>query len=104
MELIIFIVIIFLIAGITLILGKTNYRQAVYKFTDYFSRRSAKKQQNKEKILAFLKERGQAGNEELRKHVSVSARTIVRYMDEIEKEGNARQIGNTGKWSHYKSQ
>lgn len=56
----------------------------------------ARKNANKEKIIAFLRGKGEASNEEIRGHLGVSRRSAVRYLDELEKEGKAEQVGKTG--------
>ena len=37
--------------------------------------------------MAFIRERGKASNEELREHLGVSRRSVVRYLDALEREG-----------------
>lgn len=79
---------------------------------------SARKQGNKEKILAILRERarsspspqsnsGQAGqgelsNSDIREALGVSAKTAVNYLDELEREGKVEQVGNTGQSVKYR--
>lgn len=57
----------------------------------------AKKQENKEKIVALLASRGSASNSDIREALQVSDRSVVRYMDELEREGKAEQVGTTGR-------
>jgi biotin operon repressor len=59
--------------------------------------RTARKGGNKEKVLLLLAERGPLGNAEVAENLGVSARTIVNYMDELEREGRVVQAGSTGK-------
>lgn len=81
-----------------------------------------KKRENKDKILALLGERGSASafgrtestssetksaqgfgetrevsNSDIREALGVSDRSVIRYMDELEREGKVEQIGNTGR-------
>jgi predicted HTH transcriptional regulator len=58
--------------------------------------RTAEKEMRKQQALAFLLERGEAGNKELREALGVSAATAVRYMTELEEEGKVEQSGTTG--------
>lgn len=60
------------------------------------------KNANKEKAVALLREKGQLSNAELREVLGVSERTAVRYMDELEREGKAEQMGNTGRGVIYR--
>lgn len=63
---------------------------------------SAKKQENKEKIISLLRERGELGNSDIREALGVSPRTVVSYMDELEREGKVDQTDKTGKYSRYR--
>lgn len=63
--------------------------------------KSKEKMENKQKILDFLQKNGRATNSELRELLSVSERTVVDYMDELEKSGQARQVNETGRATHY---
>lgn len=62
----------------------------------------AKKQGNKEKILTFLAEKNELSNFDIREALGVSERTVVRYMDELEKEGKVEQVGSTGRGVTYR--
>lgn len=64
---------------------------------------TSRKEANKAKALTFLRERGEASNTELREHLSVASRTLVRYMDELEREGGAEQVGRAGKSVTYRA-
>ena len=64
--------------------------------------RIVRKNANKKKILALLGERGELSNSDIRDELGVSGRTAVRYMNELEKGGKVEQIGDTGKYTHYK--
>lgn len=62
----------------------------------------AKKRENKEKILALLTERGSANNHDIRETLGISERSVVRYMDELEREDKVKQVGNTGRGVLYR--
>ena len=66
--------------------------------------RVVRKGANKSRILALLAaaEGGQAGNAELRLALGVPERSIVRYLDELEREGKVSQVGDTGRGVVYK--
>lgn len=64
---------------------------------------AVRKNVNKEKIAAFLVQKREASNSELREHLGVTYRSVVRYMDELEKEGRVEQVGNTGRGVIYKA-
>ncbi len=58
--------------------------------------RRSQKDMRKGRVLALLAEHGDMGNEELRQHLGVSARSVVNYMNELEREGKIKQVGKTG--------
>lgn len=62
----------------------------------------ARKRENKEKILALLGERGELSNSDIREALGVSDRSVIRYMDELEREGKVEQVGNTGRSVTYR--
>lgn len=67
----------------------------------------ARKRENKEKILALLRngsasaqgfgETKELSNSDIREALGVSASSVARYMDELEKEGQVEQVGDTGR-------
>ena len=64
--------------------------------------RTVRKNENKEKALAFLRERGEAGNEEIRERLNVSRQSVSRYMTELEQEGKVEQVGGVGRGVVYR--
>lgn len=62
----------------------------------------AKKRGNKEKILALLAEKSELSNSGIREALGISERSVVRYMDELEREGKVKQVGNTGRGVTYR--
>ena len=63
---------------------------------------SAKKETNKNKILELLRNSSELSNADVSKPLSISSRTVVRYMDELEKEGMVKQVGEVGQNVTYK--
>ncbi|EKE15710.1 MAG: hypothetical protein ACD_11C00108G0004 [uncultured bacterium] len=59
------------------------------------------KNERKEKILEFLKEKGKAGNGEIQTLLGIADSTVTVYLDELEKEGKIRQIGEVGQGVRY---
>ena len=57
---------------------------------------TVRKRANLDKIIALFATDAELTNSEIRKALGVSSRTAVRYMDELEKEGKAEQIGKIG--------
>lgn len=62
----------------------------------------AKKRESKEKILALIRERGKASNANIREALGLSERSVVRYLDELEREGRVEQEGSTGRAVTYR--
>ena len=58
---------------------------------------TARKNANKRKITDLLKERGELSNSAIRQALDISDRSVIRYLDELEKEGKVEQIGSTGR-------
>ncbi len=64
--------------------------------------RTLKKRNNKQKILEFLKKRGEANNSDIREILGISRRSVARYMEELEKEGDVEQVGDIGRGVVYR--
>ena len=61
----------------------------------------AKKNENKQKILAFVQTHGKIQNNDVEKLAGVSNATAERYLDELEKEGKLTQHGEIGQGVFY---
>lgn len=60
------------------------------------------KNENKNKILTLLASLHEASNSDIRQVLGVSERSVVRYMDELEREGRVIQVGKTGRGTIYR--
>ncbi|MEX0931656.1 MAG: winged helix-turn-helix transcriptional regulator [Candidatus Paceibacterota bacterium] len=60
------------------------------------------KEARKHKIRSLLKERGELSNSEIREEIAVARRTMVRYLNELEKEGIVKQVGLSGRHVVYR--
>jgi len=96
-------IILVLIVGVILgsIFGnrKKNFKLLGCKWK--IPKQTREKEQNKEKILEFLKNNEKIVNDEVERLVKVSNATAERYLDELEKEGKIKQIGITGHAVYY---
>jgi len=63
---------------------------------------TTRKQANKQKAFALLENRGELGNEEIREELGVSRQSVVRYLNELEKEGKVEQVGDSGRGVTYR--
>ena len=88
-----------LIITVVIITLAFRYRGEAWERTLPQARR---KNKNREKLLNLFREKSKLTNKDVRKALDVSARTVVNYMDELEKEGTVEQIGETGRNAHYR--
>jgi len=63
----------------------------------FVERQQAKKEAAKGKIITALRAKVSLRNEEIAELAGISSATVVRYMDELEKEGKVAQVGKTGR-------
>jgi Fic family protein len=56
---------------------------------------------NKQKILKLLENSDRLENKQVEQELGVSDATAERYLDELEKEGQVRQVGNIGAEVYY---
>jgi len=61
-----------------------------------------KKQENKVKILEFLRSNEKIRNNDVEKLLGVSDTTATRYLNELEKEQKIKQIGTVGHAVYYR--
>lgn len=59
------------------------------------------KAENIEKIKKHLESVSKITNDEVQSLLKVSDATATRYLDELEKEGLIKQVGETGKYTYY---
>ena len=69
---------------------------------DYFSEQEKKKQENLEKMREYIKGKTKITNNDIKKLLGVSDATVIRYLNELEKEGLIEQMGETGQSVYYK--
>lgn len=67
----------------------------------FIAKQTAKKTENKQKILAFTQTHEKIQNNDAEKLVGVSNATAERYLDELEKEGKLTQHGVIGQGVFY---
>src|SRR3989344_3403690 len=62
-----------------------------------------KKTENKDKILRAMNSspEGKITNNDIEKLLGISDATATRYLNELEKEGRVRQVGETGRAVYY---
>ena len=59
-------------------------------------------EENKGKVLQALEQgRGKITNDEVQKLLGVSDATATRYLDELEKQGKVKQVGEKGRFVYY---
>lgn len=68
---------------------------------DFMQKQAEEKQANINKILKFLEANTKITNDDVEKMLSVSDATAERYLNELEKSGALKQVGNTGREVYY---
>lgn len=92
-----FVLIIVALAGIALGMYIARRKANI----GFVTEQSAKKTENKQKILAFVQEHVQIKNDDVEKLAGVSNATAERYLSELEKEGKLTQHGKIGQGVFY---
>ncbi len=67
------------------------------RLEEYNIEMQEKKKEMKNKILEMLAEQQKLSNQEVAKALGVSRNSVIRYFDELEAEGSAKQVGKAGK-------
>ena len=62
----------------------------------YNQKLQEKKNQVKEKILELFKTKSEISNHDVAEKLNISRASAFRYLDELEKEGKLKQVGETG--------
>lgn len=64
-------------------------------------KQAREKEANKKAILGLLETQGKLTNNHIEKMIGISDATAERYMNELEKEGRVKQVGDTGAGVYY---
>jgi len=59
------------------------------------------KAEHKQKILELLDKQDKITNDEVQKLLGISDKTVERYLNELQKDGKIKRVGETGKWVFY---
>jgi predicted HTH transcriptional regulator len=68
----------------------------------FAEKQAREKKEGKQKVLEMLTERGEVTNKDVEQTLGVSDATATRYLNELEKEGMAAQIGKSGPYVSYR--
>jgi Fic family protein len=98
-NIIIFIVV--LLVGVAIGIWLVRREGKKMEIGDVNQERSEEKEKRKERILNFLQMRGKTNNDEVQGLLHVSDASAENYLDELEKEGKIRQVGETGRSVEY---
>ena len=96
-------VIIIIILAVMVILLWGRGRETTIGICNYALDRTVRKSQNKQKIIALFESGVDLSNSDIRKRLGFADRTVVRYMDDLEREGKVKQIGGTGRGVVYRT-
>ena len=100
-------ILLFVIASVVLVVGfvllvSKRARQEAAGICEVALGQTARKNANKERVLALLREKGELSNSDIREVLGVGRTSAVRYLDELEKEGKVEQIGEGGRGVVYR--
>ena len=76
---------------------KDEYAEMGKGLAEYNQKMQEKKNQMKAKILEMLKAKIKISNRDIAESLEIGRIQVIRYMDELEKEGKARQVGKSGR-------
>ena len=76
---------------------RDEYTEMGKGLSDYNQKLQEKKNLAKDKILEIFKTKKKISNNDVVRLLEISSATAVRYLDELEKEGKAKQVGKTGR-------
>ncbi len=79
----------------------SSTEEGIQKPEALIERQAREKRENKEKVFALVRERGEATNADVERLLGVSDATATRVLDELEKEGALRQVGASGPFVRY---
>ena len=71
------------------------------KLAEFNSARDERAKENKEKILKSIEIQKSINNDSAQSLLGVSDATATRYLDELERDGKIKQIGNSGRGVFY---
>jgi len=71
------------------------------KLQEFNAERQKERETNKQKILNLLEEKKRIANNDVQALLSISDATATRYLDELEKDGQIKQVGQSGHYVYY---
>jgi hypothetical protein len=80
---------------------KSKEKKAVLSVSALVKKQAKDKADNKQKILKFLEGKEKITNNNVENFLGVSNATAERYLDELEKEGVLKQVGDIGQGVYY---
>lgn len=94
-QAILFIITIVLVLVMAVLLSRPA-REKIIGTNAFLIQQAARKKANMEHILKMFEKKGEVSNSNIRDALKIDDRTVVRYMDELEKAGKVQQVGKTG--------
>ncbi|MBI2013583.1 MAG: winged helix-turn-helix transcriptional regulator [Candidatus Colwellbacteria bacterium] len=90
------IILIIISIAIVILLLHRRSRESIVGICAVALDQTIRKNANKEKILKLLTNKEMVSNSDIREALGIASRTVVRYMDELEKEDKVEQVGTIG--------
>ena len=88
-------------AGVVWFLVKNKKSKNVSGITEFSRQQTEKKEESKKKIMELLERKSKIVNDDVQGLLGVSDATATRYLDELEKQGKVKQVGETGGFVYY---
>lgn len=80
---------------------KGEYEELGRGLAEYNQKLQEKKSQVKAKILGMFLRAKKLSNHDIASEIGISRINVIRYLDEMEKEGKVRQVGKSGRAVFY---
>ena|SRR3989338_3510330 len=82
----------------TLFIRQRTVKSGIAMYTE---QRTTEKQERKNKIIAFAKEKSTISNDDVQSLLNISDATATNYLQELERDGALKQIGTQGRYVRY---
>lgn len=94
------IILVLIGVGIGYLLGKQE-GLPVKKGENLIEKQAREKEENKQQILGLLETQSPLTNNNVEQLLGISDATATRYLEELEKEGKVKQVGDAGRYVSY---
>lgn len=82
-------------------LMEQEIKDEVKDVVSYSEKRKEEKRKNKKEIIKMFDDDSQLSNREVAKKLGISRSSAFRYLEELEKAGKIKQVGDHGRFVYY---